>query len=146
MAVRHLRDIVYVLCVLTEGQMGLMRGTSPPPRKYSLELRERAVRMHRCANPKPQIKKLAVVLGVHPESLRGWIRQAEADADASMTTGSPPTIAPNSPHYARRMPSSSGRTRSCGATRTSPTPGQPCAERVDVLPRAGAGKDLPSAL
>ncbi|MEU9061350.1 transposase [Streptomyces sp. NPDC048430] len=52
------------------------------PRKYSLESRERAVRMYRTSDPKPQIKKLAVDLGVHPEALRGWIRQAEADADA----------------------------------------------------------------
>ncbi|MFI2088026.1 hypothetical protein ACH47C_13150, partial [Streptomyces rishiriensis] len=29
------------------------------PRKYSLELRERAVRMYRASEPKPQIKKLA---------------------------------------------------------------------------------------
>ncbi|WP_328493954.1 transposase [Streptomyces sp. NBC_00414] len=59
------------------------------PRKYSLELRERAVRMYRTSDPKPQIKKLAVDLGVHPEALRGWIRQAEADAgerDARLTT------------------------------------------------------------
>ncbi|MFF0969265.1 transposase [Streptomyces sp. NPDC003703] len=50
------------------------------PRKYSLELRERAVRMYRTADLKPQIKRLAVDLGVHPEALRGWIRQAEAHA------------------------------------------------------------------
>ena len=50
------------------------------PRKYSLELRERAVRMYHPAEPKPQIKWLAADLGVHPEALRGWIRQAEADA------------------------------------------------------------------
>lgn len=49
------------------------------PRKYPLELRERAVRMYRTADPKPQIKRLAIDLGVHPEALRGWIRQAEAD-------------------------------------------------------------------
>lgn len=48
------------------------------PRKYSLELRERAVRMYRTSDPKPQIKKLAVDLGVHPEALRGWIRQADS--------------------------------------------------------------------
>ncbi|MFE9927291.1 transposase [Streptomyces sp. NPDC005774] len=59
------------------------------PRKYSLELRERAVRMYRTSDPKPQIKRLAIELGVHPEALRGWIRQAEADAgerDDRLTT------------------------------------------------------------
>ncbi|MCZ0991879.1 transposase [Streptomyces noursei] len=50
------------------------------PRKYPLELRERAVRMYRTTEPRPQIKRLAVDLGVYPEALRGWIRQAEADA------------------------------------------------------------------
>lgn len=59
------------------------------PRKYPLELRDRAVRMYRTAGPKPQIKRLAADLGVHPEALRGWIRQAEADAgerDDRLTT------------------------------------------------------------
>ncbi|MEV0324728.1 transposase [Streptomyces sp. NPDC050658] len=51
------------------------------PRKYSLELREPAVRMYCTTTPKPQIKKLAIYLGVHPGALHGWIRQAEADAD-----------------------------------------------------------------
>ncbi|WP_392971507.1 transposase [Streptomyces sp. LN245] len=59
----------------------------PAPRKYPLELRERAVRMYRTSDPKPQIKKLAVDLGVHPEALRGWIRQAEAgERDDQLTT------------------------------------------------------------
>ncbi|MFJ6687102.1 transposase [Streptomyces werraensis] len=40
------------------------------PRKYSLELRERAVWMYRTSDPKPHIKKLAVDLGVRPEALR----------------------------------------------------------------------------
>ncbi|WEH37735.1 transposase [Streptomyces sp. AM 4-1-1] len=54
-----------------------------------MELRERAVRMYRTSDPKPQIRKLAVGLGVHPEALRGWIRQGEADAgerDDRLTT------------------------------------------------------------
>lgn len=61
--------------------MVLMRGTStmPAPRKYPLELRERAVRMYRTTEPRPVIKRMADELGVHPEALRGWIRQAEAD-------------------------------------------------------------------
>ncbi|MFF3460649.1 transposase [Streptomyces sp. NPDC002730] len=58
--------------------------------KYPLELRERAVRMYRTTEPKPQIKRLAIELGVHPEALRGWIGQAEPDAgehDHRHTTG-----------------------------------------------------------
>ncbi|MGW1616872.1 transposase [Streptomyces sp. NPDC002285] len=50
------------------------------PRKCPPELRERAVRMYRTTEPKPQIKRMAVDRGVHPEALRTWIRQAEADA------------------------------------------------------------------
>ncbi|MFI6862108.1 transposase [Streptomyces sp. NPDC050421] len=50
------------------------------PRKYPQELRDRAVGMYRSTDPKPQIKRLATDLGVHPEALRGWIRQAEAEA------------------------------------------------------------------
>ncbi|MEF3113885.1 transposase [Streptomyces chrestomyceticus] len=81
------------------------------PRKYSLELCERAVQMYRTSDPKPQIKRLAVDLGVHPEALRGWIRQAEADA-GERATGSPPPNARKSRPCARRTPSSSARTRS----------------------------------
>jgi transposase len=57
---------------LTVGQMGLMRGpvTMAAPRKYPMELRERAVRMYRTAEPKPQIKRLAVDLGVHPRAVQ----------------------------------------------------------------------------
>ncbi|MEU4262663.1 transposase [Streptomyces argenteolus] len=51
----------------------------PAPRKYPLELRERAVRMYRTAEPKPVIRRMAEELGVHHEALRNWIRQAEAD-------------------------------------------------------------------
>lgn len=44
------------------------------PRKYSLELRERAVRMYRTADPKPQIKKLAVDLGVSQRTVERYVK------------------------------------------------------------------------
>jgi len=47
-------------------------------RKYSDELRERAVR-HVCETKRP-IARVAEDLGIHKESLRLWVRQAEADA------------------------------------------------------------------
>ncbi|WP_212816619.1 transposase [Polymorphospora rubra] len=50
------------------------------PKKYPDELRQRAVRLYRESDPKPVIRRLAEQLGVHPEALRNWIRQAEADA------------------------------------------------------------------
>ena len=49
------------------------------PKKYPDELRARAVRLYRESEPKPTIRKLAEQLGVHPEALRNWIRQDQAD-------------------------------------------------------------------
>jgi transposase len=49
------------------------------PRKYPDELRQRAVRLYRETDPKPVIRRLAEQLGVHPEALRNWIRQDQAD-------------------------------------------------------------------
>jgi transposase len=51
----------------------------PAPRKYPEELRQRAVKLYRDSDPKPVVKHLAAQLGVHPEALRGWIRQDQAD-------------------------------------------------------------------
>ncbi len=48
------------------------------PRKYSAELRERAVRLA-LESDRP-IAQVAKDLAIHPESLRGWVRQAQADA------------------------------------------------------------------
>jgi transposase len=48
-------------------------------RKYPVELRERAVRLYRESDPKPAVAQLARQLNVHPEVLRNWIRQDEAD-------------------------------------------------------------------
>ncbi|MGH3085393.1 MAG: transposase [Gaiellaceae bacterium] len=47
------------------------------PRRYSQELRERAVRLAR--ESERGIAPVARDLGLNPETLRIWVRQAEAD-------------------------------------------------------------------
>lgn len=48
-------------------------------RKYPPELRERALRLWRESEPRPPIAQVARQLGIHPEAMRTWIRQDEAD-------------------------------------------------------------------
>jgi transposase-like protein len=49
------------------------------PRKYPIELRERAVRRWRSEQPRRPIAHLARELGIHPEVLWTWIRRDQAD-------------------------------------------------------------------
>jgi transposase len=59
------------------------------PRKYPVELQERAVRLWRSEQPRRPIAHLARELGVHPEALRNWIRKDEAnrgERDDRLTT------------------------------------------------------------
>jgi len=49
------------------------------PRKYPVELKERAVRLWRDASPRRPVAHVARELGIHPEVLRTWIRRDQAD-------------------------------------------------------------------
>jgi transposase len=54
--------------------------------RAAVELRERAVRLYRESDPKPVIAQLARQLNAHPEAVRNWIRQDEADRGDRPTT------------------------------------------------------------
>jgi transposase len=49
------------------------------PHKYPSELKDRALRLWRSEQPRRPIAHVARELGIHPEAMRTWIRQDEAD-------------------------------------------------------------------
>jgi transposase-like protein len=64
------------------------------PRKYPEELRERAIRMtidaRRDVGSRPNAcRRIGEQLGINPDTLRGWVIQAEIDAIAARLNGRP---------------------------------------------------------
>ena len=74
------------------------------PRKYPVDLRECATRMalearKDSATRTGAYKRIAEQLGVHPEALRTWVKQAETDEGLR-----PGVMTPDAARIAERLP------------------------------------------
>lgn len=49
-------------------------------RAFPSEFRERAIRMVRASDDRSAVRMVAEQLGLHPETVRKWVRQAKTDA------------------------------------------------------------------
>ncbi|MFF3290887.1 transposase [Streptomyces sp. NPDC003023] len=83
---------------------------------YALELRNYAVQRYRQANPKPTYGSLADELGVHPDTVRRWVRLAEQGTRNTALNGNArrPDSSPGASSPYPRNPWSA----SCSARRT----------------------------
>ena len=76
------------------------------PKKYSSEMRERALRMLAEARPDhpnqmAAIRHVAGMLGMNSETLRGWMRQAEVDG--GLASGRAPGVSTDAAAEIKRL-------------------------------------------
>jgi transposase-like protein len=92
------------------------------PRKYPVELQERAVRLWRSEQSRRPIAHLARELGVHPEALRNWIRQEETITTLAVK----PRHARGRPHFSEPGQSPAGAWATQPTARGDRSPSSRC--------------------